>query len=336
MEESSSSQPPLCPCGFWGSVKTLGLCSKCYKEYVEQSKEPLDAPDHLGSTDVSQAKAGRSGKMDSKHCPSRSSADNLPAQNSCASQQADRSLPGGEEKPEVTTSSATRATSDELMGAPNGDSGCNRPPTASVVEEKSQTVTDGQVVGITISEDGVSGSHLVDRQAGGLSPTTSTSASSRLSPTSVVVEMCANERLSAADVPAPQLAASNSSSKEAAQGENAAVSSVSSQSSQSQNEAEPQGTKRSHDDIEKEDAASPGAVKQKNKKRCHKCSVKLELAQREIGRCRCDHVFCPLHRLPELHGCDFDHKEDGRQQARDKMVKPTRHLGTSFRRLENS
>ena len=47
-------------------------------------------------------------------------------------------------------------------------------------------------------------------------------------------------------------------------------------------------------------------------------------------------VFCSLHRLPELHGCDFDHKEDGRREAREKMVKPVRHLGTSFRRLDNS
>lgn len=47
-----------------------------------------------------------------------------------------------------------------------------------------------------------------------------------------------------------------------------------------------------------------------------------------------DFVFCSLHRLPELHNCDFDHKEDGRREAREKMVKPTRHLGTSFQRLD--
>ncbi|KAL8611011.1 zinc finger domain-containing protein [Nucella lapillus] len=87
--------------------------------------------------------------------------------------------------------------------------------------------------------------------------------------------------------------------------------------------------------FEAESAPSPVPVKQKNKKRCFKCSCKLELAQREIGRCRCDRVFCSLHRLPELHGCDFDHKEDGRREARDKMVKPTRHLGTSFRCMDD-
>ena len=42
-----------------------------------------------------------------------------------------------------------------------------------------------------------------------------------------------------------------------------------------------------------------------------------------------------MHRLPEQHGCDFDHKEEGRREAREKIVKPTRHLGTSFQRLDH-
>lgn len=46
-------------------------------------------------------------------------------------------------------------------------------------------------------------------------------------------------------------------------------------------------------------------------------------------------VYCALHRLPELHNCDFDHKEDGRREAREKMVKPKRHLGTSFKRIDS-
>ena len=31
----------------------------------------------------------------------------------------------------------------------------------------------------------------------------------------------------------------------------------------------------------------PNRPVQKNKKRCFKCNIKLELALREIGRCRC-------------------------------------------------
>ncbi|KAK3093044.1 hypothetical protein FSP39_010450 [Pinctada imbricata] len=84
------------------------------------------------------------------------------------------------------------------------------------------------------------------------------------------------------------------------------------------------------------DATPEKGPGQKNKKRCFHCKTKLELAQRQIGRCKCDYVFCSLHRLPELHNCAFDHKEDGRREAREKMVKPTRHLGTSFKRLDSS
>lgn len=97
------------------------------------------------------------------------------------------------------------------------------------------------------------------------------------------------------------------------------------------------GIKRSRDEMEATSAkSSPAASPQKNKKRCFVCSCKLELAQRTIGKCRCDRVFCALHRLPELHDCEFNHKEDGRREAREKMIKPTRHLGTSYRREDHS
>ncbi|GFN97101.1 An1-type Zinc finger protein 3 [Plakobranchus ocellatus] len=97
------------------------------------------------------------------------------------------------------------------------------------------------------------------------------------------------------------------------------------------------GTKRSRDEMEASSVkASPTLSPQKNRKRCFVCSCKLELAQRTIGKCRCDLVFCALHRLPELHDCEFNHKEDGRREAREKMIKPTRHLGPSYRREDNS
>ncbi|GFS11410.1 AN1-type zinc finger protein 3 [Elysia marginata] len=97
------------------------------------------------------------------------------------------------------------------------------------------------------------------------------------------------------------------------------------------------GTKRSRDEMEATSAKSSSAPSpQKNKKRCFVCSCKLELAQRTIGKCRCGHVFCALHRLPELHDCEFNHKEDGRREAREKMIKPTRHLGPSYRREDHS
>lgn len=43
-----------------------------------------------------------------------------------------------------------------------------------------------------------------------------------------------------------------------------------------------------------------------------------------------DFVFCFLYRLFEFYNCDFDYKEDGRREVREKMVKFTRYLGILF------
>ncbi|XP_024119772.1 AN1-type zinc finger protein 3 [Oryzias melastigma] len=39
-ERSEAALPPRCPCGFWGSSKTLNLCSKCFADV--QKKQPDD------------------------------------------------------------------------------------------------------------------------------------------------------------------------------------------------------------------------------------------------------------------------------------------------------
>jgi len=83
-----------------------------------------------------------------------------------------------------------------------------------------------------------------------------------------------------------------------------------------------------HDDL-------PTQPVQKNKKRCFVCKTRLELAFVEIGRCKCGYTYCELHRLPEQHACTYDHKESGRQEAREKMVSPKKHVGTSLRRLDS-
>lgn len=95
---------------------------------------------------------------------------------------------------------------------------------------------------------------------------------------------------------------------------------------------------------------------QKNKKRCWQCRAKLELAQRELGTCKCGelwlcvvscmlaglvlmagYVFCLLHRLPEQHDCIYDHKEGGRREALKNMVPAGRKkIGRSFHRMDST
>lgn len=251
------------------------------------------------------------GKMDSnsKHCPTRSS-DNLTKQPGCSDDQKEPSA--------LPTSCATSSAAEDRKSPSGSESGTSRP---CGLEEMASGKTDGSVV----AEDCVTTTaspQTVASPSGG-SPARVLELSACLP-----VETCANERLSGRDAPSPVVTGGvEKSSKDEVLASTIAA--------KSQNEASPQGTKRSHDEVEREDGSSaPSSAKQKNKKRCFKCSTRLELAQREIGLCRCGRVFCPMHRLPELHGCDFDHKEDGRQQAREKMVKPTRHLGTSLGRLD--
>ncbi|CAI5645891.1 AN1-type zinc finger protein 3 isoform X2 [Oreochromis niloticus] len=47
--------PPRCPCGFWGSSKTMNLCSKCFAD--TQKKQPNDdcAPKASSNSNTSQA-----------------------------------------------------------------------------------------------------------------------------------------------------------------------------------------------------------------------------------------------------------------------------------------
>lgn len=96
-----------------------------------------------------------------------------------------------------------------------------------------------------------------------------------------------------------------------------------------------QDLERNEQEMESSNAAGKEIPAQKKRKRCWTCKAKLELAQRELGNCRCNYVFCQLHRLPEQHNCVFDHKESGRQEARKKMVIPgPKKVGRSFQRID--
>jgi len=50
-------------------------------------------------------------------------------------------------------------------------------------------------------------------------------------------------------------------------------------------------------------------VAKKNKNRCFVCNKKVGLTGIE---CRCEGVYCGVHRYPSQHACAFDHKEHDR------------------------
>ena len=52
--------------------------------------------------------------------------------------------------------------------------------------------------------------------------------------------------------------------------------------------------------------------------KCHYniCNTNIKIKQQIIGKCRCNYIFCNLHRLPECHNCSFDFNFD-----KDKFIK---------------
>ncbi|XP_056424644.1 AN1-type zinc finger protein 3 [Hyla sarda] len=208
------SLPPRCPCGFWGSSKTMNLCSKCFADF--QKKQP-----------------------DEDSAPSTSSSQ-----------------------------------SDLFPSEINSDNGNTSIPTQSSSPSQ-PLLTDLNVASPSEDECG---------------PCTDTAHVSLLTP---------NKRSYESD-------------------------------SQSEDDASPIKRPRLLDSGEGSDRNRP---KQKSRRRCFRCQIKLELVQQELGSCRCGYVFCMLHRLPEQHDCTFDHMGRGREEAILKMVKLDRKVGRSCQRI---
>ncbi|KAG7460582.1 hypothetical protein MATL_G00200280 [Megalops atlanticus] len=49
------SLPPRCPCGFWGSSKTMNLCSKCFADIQKKQPDEDCAPETAPSSSSSQS-----------------------------------------------------------------------------------------------------------------------------------------------------------------------------------------------------------------------------------------------------------------------------------------
>ncbi|CAL4067984.1 unnamed protein product, partial [Meganyctiphanes norvegica] len=57
---------------------------------------------------------------------------------------------------------------------------------------------------------------------------------------------------------------------------------------------------------------------------CAQCDRHIKPLDLDMGlasSCRCARLFCPKHRAPEDHKCDFDYKTHGRQQLKATMPK---------------
>jgi predicted nucleic acid binding AN1-type Zn finger protein len=63
-------------------------------------------------------------------------------------------------------------------------------------------------------------------------------------------------------------------------------------------------------------------VKKVKKNRCIICNKKIGLLGFEC-KCSPNIKFCAEHRLPENHGCTFDHKKEGLGFLADKLIKVT-------------
>ncbi|KAM9316027.1 AN1-type zinc finger protein 3 [Gastrophryne carolinensis] len=207
--------PPRCPCGFWGSSKTMNLCSKCFADF--QKKQPDD--DSAPSTSNSQ----------SDLFPDEINSDN--GNTSISSQ---------------SSSSSSQPFPTDVNVAPPSEEECG--------------------------------------------PCTDTAHVSLTTPT---------KRSCDTDL-------------------------------QSEDDASPLKRPRLLDSGEGPDS---NRSKQKSRRRCYRCQIKLELVQQELGSCRCGYVFCMLHRLPEQHDCTFDHMGRGREEAIMKMVKLDRKVGRSCQRI---
>ncbi|XP_078452424.1 AN1-type zinc finger protein 3 [Lampetra fluviatilis] len=317
---------PRCRCGFWGSTKTMNLCSKCFADY-------LKSRDGEGSSSMAPT-LGDGGASDSSALPTElQGSPNLPCR-------------GG------TACAPQLATVTDVADAPASPAGASITATATAETTHAQPCAQLQPCPAPKPCEGAS---TASEEATGAAPSSLPAPSSRLLAPVAEIALISSAELERVSPPRePQPAPS----REPEAGSSTSMSPSSRSTNQDSRETESPVSrlrdiplKRLHDpdgvDGESgsdspakktcgdkdEDEEEKGRAKQKNKRRCFTCRARLELVQQELGLCRCGFVFCSLHRLPEQHACTYDHMGHGRQEALQKMVKLDKKVGRSFHRI---
>lgn len=72
-------------------------------------------------------------------------------------------------------------------------------------------------------------------------------------------------------------------------------------------------------------------MSQKNNNRCFECRKKIPVALQGIS-CHCDHYFCAVHRLPELHHCAFN-RRDAHLESAESQAKKMKCIASKINKI---
>jgi len=80
----------------------------------------------------------------------------------------------------------------------------------------------------------------------------------------------------------------------------------------------------------------PARPVQTNKARCFLCRAKIPLAKQTVNKCRCEYIYCDLHKVPDKHDCDFDFAKMGKDilAKNNPKLNDVHKGGRSFNRID--
>ncbi|CAG8630238.1 6719_t:CDS:2, partial [Paraglomus occultum] len=84
-----------------------------------------------------------------------------------------------------------------------------------------------------------------------------------------------------------------------------------------------------------QDSPPPRPV-QTIKSRCFLCRAKIPLAKQTVNKCRCEYIYCDLHKVPDKHDCDFDFAKMGKDilAKNNPKLNDVHKGGRSFNRID--